>query len=133
MRVRPLRSSLSDKKREVKGIPSEFCEETRMLILFVFLPATEMRSGVSGGQKALSLFHPNMRSGSRGFLLSLSIVESLSLAYSVMPWMILFENFTLVSSMWRRRSAESKLRLSDTMFGGHVCVCGTIASLPPPG
>ena len=59
--------------------------------------------------------------------LSLSIVESLSLAYSVMPWMILFENFTLVSSMWRRRSAESKLRLSDTKFGGHVCVCGAIA------
>ena len=101
-----------------------------MLILFEFLPATEMRSGVSGGQKALSLFHPNMRSGSRGFFLispSLSIVESLSLAYSVMPWMILFENFTLVSSMWRRRSAESKLRLSDTKFGGHVCVCGAIA------
>ena len=79
----------------------------------------------SGEQKS-PLFLPNMRSGSRGFLLSHSFVESLSLslslslAYSVMPWMILFENFTLVSSMWRRRFAETRLSLADDRFGGDL-------------
>ena len=119
------------KKREVKGIPDEFCEETRMLILFAFLPATEMWSGVEWGAKSpLSFSLICVVDLEASFSLSLSFVESLSLplAYSVMPWMILFENFTLVSSMWRRRSAEIRLRPAGDTFGGNLC--GIFANLP---
>lgn len=36
--------------------------------------------------------------------------------------MILFENFTLVSSMWRRRSPETQLRHAGVKFGDNMVI-----------